>query len=92
MAQEYVIGAAGSQPAPSSTRVLAEGARGRALHPELGKMVQITYQRRDYEVQGVMITDLLVGVHEPDGQVLSVPAQSLPRVQAALRDVGRGQG
>jgi hypothetical protein len=55
-------------------------------------MVQVTYLRRDYEVQGVMIRDLLVGVHEADGQVLSVPAQSLPEVQAALRDAGRGQG
>lgn len=92
MAQEYVIGAGAGQPTASPTRVLEEGARGRALHPDLGKMVRITYLRRDYEVQGVVVRGLLVGVYEADGQVLSVPAQSLPAVQAALRDAGRGQG
>lgn len=52
-----------------------DGDVARALSPDLG-WVDVVYRTRDLELDsGVTVPAVLVGVHEPSGQILLVPAQ-----------------
>jgi hypothetical protein len=61
----------------------AKGTRGVALAPERGK-VPVVFEYRDLTLDsGVVVKDVLVGVAEDTGEVLTVPAQSTPRIKLA---------
>lgn len=52
-----------------------------ALAPGDGR-VPVIYEYRDLKLEsGVVVPDVLVGVHEESGDVLTVPAQSTPKIK-----------
>jgi hypothetical protein len=64
-------------------RILSEGDTGVALAPDHGR-VPVVYRYQDYRLDsGVLVRDLLVGVHDETGEVLLIPAQSTARIKAA---------
>lgn len=64
-------------------RIIQEGERGVALAPKVGR-VPVVYRYRDLTLDsGVLVKDVLVGVHEETDQVLAIPAQSTPRIKEA---------
>lgn len=63
--------------------IIEEGTRGVALDPERGR-ISVVFEYRDLTLDsGVMIKDILVGVAEDTGEVLTIPAQSTPRIKLA---------
>ena len=64
--------------------ILREGDRGYALAPERGR-VEIVYDYRTIELERSKATvrNVLVGVDTETGEVLTVPAQSTPKLKAA---------
>jgi hypothetical protein len=64
-------------------KIIEEGTRGVALSPERGR-VPVVFEYRDLTLDsGVVVKDVLVGVAEDTGEVLTVPAQSTPRIKLA---------
>ena len=64
-------------------KIIQEGARAVALAPGRGK-VPVVFEYRTLTLDsGVVVEDVLVGVAEDTGEVLTVPAQSTPRIQLA---------
>ena len=65
-------------------KILREGDRGYALAPERGR-VEIVYEYRTVELEksNATVRDVLVGVDAETGEVLTVPAQSTPKLKAA---------
>ena len=65
-------------------KILREGDRGCALAPERGR-VDIVYEYRTIELEKSRATvrNVLVGVDTENGVVLTVPAQSTPKLKAA---------
>lgn len=64
-------------------RIIREGQRGVALAPDLGR-VPVVYHYRDITLDsGLCVENVLVGVHEDTDQILSIPAQSTPRIKEA---------
>jgi len=64
-------------------KIIEAGERGVALAPERGK-VPIVFAYRDLTLDsGVVVKDVLVGVAEDTGEVLTIPAQSTPRIKLA---------
>ena len=65
-------------------KILREGDRGYALAPDRGR-VEIVYEYRTVELDESKATvrNVLVGVDTATGQVLTVPAQSTPKLRAA---------
>ena len=64
-------------------KIIEEGTRGVALAPERGR-VRVVFVYRDLTLDsGVVVKDVLVGVAEDTGEVLTVPAQSTPRIKLA---------
>jgi predicted DNA-binding protein len=64
-------------------KIIEEGTRGVALAPERGK-VPVVFEYRDLTLDsGVVVKDVLVGVAEDTGEVLTIPAQSTPRIKLA---------
>ncbi len=65
-------------------KILREGDRGYALAPERGR-VEIVYEYRTIELERSKATvrNVLVGVDTETGEVLTVPAQSTPKLKAA---------
>ena len=65
-------------------KILREGDRGYALAPERGR-VEIVYEYRTVELEKSKATvrNVLVGVDAETGEVLTVPAQSTPKLKAA---------
>ena len=64
-------------------RILQEGDRGSALSPTRGQ-VQIVYEYRDIELEsGISVRDVLVGVDATTGEILTLPAQSTPKIKRA---------
>jgi Ribbon-helix-helix protein, copG family len=64
-------------------KILQEGDRGVALSPREGR-VAVLYEYRDIELDsGVHVANVLVGVHEKTGDILTIPAQSIPRIKQA---------
>ena len=62
-------------------KIIEEGTRGVALAPERGK-VPVVFEYRDLILDsGVVVKDVLVGVAEDTGEVLTIPAQSTPRIK-----------
>ena len=62
-------------------RIIREGDRGVALAPGLGR-VPVVYRYQDLRLDsGIVVPGVLVGVHEPSGAVLVVPAQSAARIK-----------
>lgn len=71
-------------------RIIEEGARGVALAAERGK-VPVVFEYRDLTLDsGVVVKDILVGVDEETGEVLTIPAQSTPRIKLA-RQVAKNE-
>ena len=71
-------------------RILQEGDRGSALSPTRGQ-VQIVYEYRDIELEsGISVRDVLVGVDATTGEMLTLPAQSTPKIKRA-RDGAKEQ-
>lgn len=66
--------------------MVKEGDKGRAWHPELGKLVEVVYQTRTIflDVEDVEVRTL-VGVHLQTDTVLMIPHQSSADVGPALR-------
>lgn len=61
--------------------ILKEGDRGMALTRERGR-VAVVYRYRDLELDsGVKVKNVLVGVDEETDEVLTVPAQSTPKIK-----------
>lgn len=65
-------------------KILREGDRGYALAPERGR-VEVVYEYRPFHLEeaDVTVKDVLVGVDIETGEVLTIPAQSTPKVKAA---------
>jgi hypothetical protein len=64
-------------------RILLEGDTGVALAPQRGK-VPIVYRYQDITLDsGVVVPDVLVGVSDETGEVLSIPSQSTPKIKSA---------
>ena len=65
-------------------KILREGDRGYALAPNQGR-VEIVYEYRAVELEKskAMVRNVLVGVDTETGEVLTVPAQSTPKLKAA---------
>jgi len=65
-------------------KILREGDRGYALAPERGR-VEIVYEYRTVELEKskATVSNVLVGVDTENGEVLTVPAQSTPKLKAA---------
>ena len=65
-------------------KIFREGDRGYALAPERGR-VEIVYEYRTVELEKSKSTvgNVLVGVDTETGEVLTVPAQSTPKLKAA---------
>lgn len=65
-------------------KILQEGDRGYALAPERGR-VEVVYEYRPVELEetGVTVKNVLVGVDVETGDVLTIPAQSTPKLKAA---------
>lgn len=65
-------------------QILREGDRGVALAPDRGR-VEIVYRYRPIELEGTGVTvrDVLVGVDPDTDEILTVPAQSTPKLKAA---------
>lgn len=64
-------------------KIHTEGDRGVALSPAGGE-VPTVYVYRDIELDsGVKVCDVLVGVDEATGEVLTIPAQSTPKIKRA---------
>jgi hypothetical protein len=62
---------------------IEEGTRGVALDPKRGK-VPVVFEHRDLTLDsGVVVTNVLAGVAEDTGEVLTIPAQSTPRIELA---------
>jgi hypothetical protein len=68
-------------------KIIEEGTRGVALAPERGK-VPVVFEYRDLTLDsGLVVRDVLVGVAEDTGEILSIPAQSTPRIRLARQAV-----
>jgi len=65
-------------------RILRAGDRGKAVSPERG-LVPIVYEYRTVHLQqsGVDVPNVLVGVCPDTGEVLTIPAQSAPKLKEA---------
>ncbi|MCG8469546.1 MAG: hypothetical protein MJB57_15295 [Gemmatimonadetes bacterium] len=65
-------------------RILQEGDRGYALAPERGR-VEVVYEYRTIELEesNAKVKNVLVGVDAETGEILTVPAQSTPKLKAA---------
>ena len=65
-------------------KILREGDRAYALAPERGR-VEVVYEYRTVHLEqsNATVTDVLVGVDAETGEILTVPAQSTPRLKAA---------
>ena len=65
-------------------KILREWDRGYALAPERGR-VEVVYEYRTVELgkSKVTVESVLVGVSAETGEVLTVPAQSTPKLKAA---------
>jgi len=64
-------------------KILREGDRGVAIAPARGR-VPVVYRYQNLELDsGVVVRDVLVGVDEETGEVLSIPAQSTPKIKSA---------
>ena len=63
-------------------KILREGDRGHALAPERGR-VEVVYEYRTIELEKskAVIRNVLVGVDPETGEVLTVPAQSTPKLK-----------
>jgi hypothetical protein len=68
-------------------KFIEEGTRGVALAPGRGK-VAVVFEYRDLPLDsGAVVRNVLVGVDEVTGEVLTVPAQSTPRIRLARQAV-----
>ncbi|MYA33957.1 MAG: hypothetical protein F4164_08905 [Gemmatimonadales bacterium] len=65
-------------------KILREGDRGYALAAERGR-VEVVYEYRTVELEksNTTVRNVLVGVDAETGEVLTVPAQSTPKLKAA---------
>lgn len=65
-------------------KILREGDRGHALAPERGR-VEVVYEYRTIELETskAVVRNVLVGVDAETGEVLTVPAQSTPKLKGA---------
>jgi len=64
-------------------KIIEEGTRGVVLAPERGK-VPVVFEYRDLTLDsGLVVRDVLVGVAEDTREVVTVPAQSTPRIRLA---------
>jgi len=65
-------------------KILKEGDRGYALAPERGR-VEVVYEYRTIPlaVSRLGVRNVLVGVDAETGEVLTIPAQSTPKLKAA---------
>lgn len=64
-------------------KILKEGDRSAALAEGRGR-VGIVYEYRDITLDsGVRVRNVLVGVDEETGEVLTIPAQSAPKIRSA---------
>ena len=65
-------------------KILREGDRGYALAPERGR-VEIVYEYRTValEKSKATVRNVLVGVDAETGEVLTVPAQSTPKLKGS---------
>jgi predicted DNA-binding protein len=71
-------------------KIIQEGETGTALAPGRGR-VPIVFEYRDLTLDsGVVARDVMVGVAADTGEVLTVPAQSAPRLKAA-RERGKDE-
>jgi hypothetical protein len=65
-------------------KIIREGDRGYALAPERGR-VAVVYEYRTVELEKsrARVQNVLVGVDAETGEVLTIPAQSTPKLKAA---------
>ncbi|WP_428275453.1 hypothetical protein [Candidatus Palauibacter sp.] len=65
-------------------KILREGDRGYALARERGR-VEVVYEYRTIKLEksNATVTNVLVGVDAETGEILTLPAQSTPRLRAA---------
>lgn len=64
-------------------KIIEEGTRGVALAPGRGK-VSVVFEYRDLTLDsGVVVKDVLVGVADGTGEILTIPSQSSPRIKLA---------
>lgn len=62
-------------------KIIQEGDEGVALAPGLGR-VPVVFRYQDLRLDsGIVVPDVLVGVHEASGAVLVIPAQSAARIK-----------
>jgi hypothetical protein len=66
-------------------RVFKEGDKGKALHHELGRVVEITYKiLPEYvTIEGWVVRDALFGVCDETGEVLLIPPDTPKAIRAA---------
>lgn len=63
-----------------------EGDKGKAWHYDLGKLVEVTYQRRKVYIQSEDVEVVtLAGVHLETDKVLVFPPQATPDIAAAIK-------
>ena len=65
-------------------KILQEGDREYALAPERGR-VEVVYEYRSIQLEktGIKVKNVLVGVDVATGEVLTIPAQSTPKLKTA---------
>jgi len=72
-------------------KILREGDRGYALAPQRGRVdVVFEYRTVQLEKSNATVKSILVGVDAQTGEILTIPAQSTPRLKAA-RDAKKGK-
>lgn len=66
-------------------RILKQGDKGQALCPTCRRRQATTYEYRTVRLRetGVDVDDVLVGVCDVCGEIVSIPAQSTPRLKEA---------
>lgn len=63
-----------------------EGDKGKAWHYDLGKLVEITYQRRKVYIRSEDVEVVtLAGVHLETDKVLIFPPQATPDIAPAIK-------
>ena len=67
-------------------KILKEGDKEKAWHRDLGKLVEVSYQRRKIYIRSEDVEVVtLVGVHLESDTWLVIPPQSAPEIGEAIR-------
>src|SRR5680860_208814 len=75
-------------------RILRQGDKGQAICPDCRRRVSTTYNYRSVHLEktDVVVPNVLVGVCDTCGEVVSIPAQSSPKLKEARESTSKTFG